>query len=113
YASGVLSAVLPWMLALGAFFAASLGGVRIKARCFFLVALAGGCLLVPILAARFAASGMSGGIVVRSLALRPQVEHTLQFQIELRDKLIASLARFDEAAKQVKAGIFPVTFADG
>lgn len=113
YVSGLLSAVAPYLFWTLLLVGIAMGGARVRARSFFLIALAGGCLLVPILAARFAASQMTGGIVVRSLALRDQVERNLLFQIDIRDKLRSTLVEFDGLQAQVAQGMPPMAFFQG
>jgi hypothetical protein len=69
-----LASMVPWAVPIvGVGIVAFLSGSRAKLRSLFLVALVGGIVLTPILAARFVASDIEGALPVRGLMLRESI----------------------------------------
>src|SRR5579862_2655055 len=93
-----LLVMLPVKAPVGSVFGAALLGSRAPARSFFLMSLAGGLLLAPILAWRFVGSGFSGGFVVRSIQLRSSAEGQPAFFRSQVDEFRSGLAQFDRLA---------------
>jgi hypothetical protein len=94
-------------------FAAALGS-RVRARSLYLLALAGGIILVPVMAARFVGSGFSGGLVVRSVQPRWTAVDGPGWMRTSGQAYKATGERFDRMAAEVaKAGVPHYTTSHG